>query len=273
MTIGAFRITGTLGAEIRGVDLSKPLSKELAADILAALCEYGVIFFRDQEITPEQHIAFSAQLGPVRRVYPPYLATLEGHPEVTVLKGGKQDSASFWHSDLSSSAEPPMASVLAMKEAPVYGGDTMFADMTAAYEALSDRMKDYLKGLRAVHGGPTTKTIRILVPIDEEPPDSGDSQRSSHPVVCTHPVTGRKILFVNPGFTYHIQGLPAYEADAILDFLFSHQQQVEFQCRWRWKKGDVGIWDNRSVLHHAIYDYGEQERLIYRTNVEGVSPS
>lgn len=272
MELAALPITGTFGAEIRGADLSKPLPKDVAAAILDALHEHHVIFFRDQEITPDQHVAFSAQLGPVRTDYPPYLACLEGHPEVTVLKGGKADSASFWHSDVSGSAEPPMASILAMKEAPVYGGDTMFADTEAAYEALSDRMKIYLEGLRAVHGGPTLQTIRKLVPVGEDPPDSGDPSRFSHPVARTHPVTGRKILFVNPGFTHFIEGVPAKEADALLQFLFDHQQQPEFQCRWRWQKGDIGIWDNRSVLHHAIYDYGDQPRLIHRTTVEGDAP-
>jgi taurine dioxygenase len=271
--IEAHPITSTLGAEIRGLDLSKPLPEDTAAAVLDALFEHRVIFFRGQDITPTQHVAFSAQLGTVFDDYPPYLTTLDGHPEVTVLDGGSGDSASFWHSDVSGSAKPPMASILVMREAPTYGGDTLWGDMTAAYEALSDRMKSYLDGLRAVHGAPTERTMRKLSPpASEEPLDSGDSARVSHPVVRTHPATGRKILFVNPGFTHYILGLPAAEADAILEYLFRHQQQADFQCRWRWQKGDIAIWDNRAVQHYAIGDYGDKPRRLHRTTLEGDAP-
>jgi taurine dioxygenase len=271
--IEALPVTSTLGAEIRGLDLSKPLPEDTASAVLNALFEHRVIFFRGQDITPAQHVAFSAQLGPVFSDFPPYLTTLDGQPEVTVLDGGSADSASFWHSDVSGSTEPPMASILVMREAPRYGGDTLWADMTAAYAALSDRMKSYLEGLRAVHGGPTDRTLRKLSPpTSEEPLDSGDSSRVSHPVVRTHPATGRKILFVNPGFTHYILGLPTAEADAVLEYLFHHQQQADFQCRWRWQQGDIAIWDNRAVHHYAIGDYAGMQRTIHRTTLEGDAP-
>ena len=272
MKLEAFPITGTFGAELRGPDLSKTLDGDLAAAILDALHEYRVIFFRNQDITPAQHVAFSAQLGTVVTDYPAYLSRLEGQPEVTVLDGGASDSASFWHSDVSGSEKPPMASILVMKEAPAYGGDTFFADACAAYDALSDRMKVYLEGLRAVHCiSGADRTLRRLTPIGMDPPEP-EPGRASHPVVRTHSVTRRKILFVNQGNTSHIEGVPAPEGDAVLNHLFEHQHQPEFQLRWRWQMGDIAIWDNRSTQHYAIGDYGDQPRTIHRTTIEGDVP-
>jgi taurine dioxygenase len=272
-------IAGTLGAEITGLDLAKPLDAPNTAAVENALYEHKVIFFRGQDLTPAQHIAFSAQLGPVFTDHPDYLPLLDGHPEIVVLEGQKGGRADVWHSDVTISAKPPMASVLYMKKSPAYGGDTMFADMTAAYDALSGRMKAYLEGLSAMHdlAGTVRSLVRERSVQTQAPagqmPNTMDLPRASHPVIRTHPVTKRKILYVNPTFTAFIEGVAPREADAVLAFLYAHQNQPEFQCRWRWQEGDVAIWDNRATHHYAVADYGDAERTIHRVTLEGEAPA
>lgn len=276
--IEALPIAGTLGAELRGVDCSRKLDAESVDAVLANLYEHKVIFFRGQELTPDQHIGFSAQLAPVFTDHPAYLPLLEGRPEVVVLKGQDGGRANLWHSDVSISPKPPMGSVLYMKQCPAYGGDTMWADMTAAYDGLSDRMKTYLEGLTAVHdlAGTVRNVVRERSQAAKAPagktPDTSALPHAVHPVVRTHPATGRKILYVNPTFTAHIEGVPPAEADAVLAYLFAHQAQPEFQCRWRWQEGDVAIWDNRATHHYAIADYGNEDRVIHRVTLEGEAP-
>ncbi|MEM7409997.1 MAG: TauD/TfdA family dioxygenase [Myxococcota bacterium] len=271
-------ISGALGAELRGLDLSRPLAPEQSSAVLDALYTHKVVFFRGQDLTPEQHVAFSAGLAPVFTDHPAYLPTLDGHREIVVLEGQEGGRANLWHSDVSISPKPPMGSVLYMKQCPESGGDTMWADMTAAYEALSDRMKAYLDGLEAVHdlAGTVRNVVRERSQATKSPtgamPDMSGLPRAIHPVVRTHPATGRKILYVNPTFTAHLEGLPPAEADALLAFLFQHQNQPEFQCRWRWQTGDVAIWDNRATHHYAIADYGDAPRTIHRTTLEGEAP-
>lgn len=272
-------IAGALGAEIRGLDLSQPIDAETAGALLDALHGHKVIFLRGQQLTPEQQIAFSASLGTIFTDHPAYLPTLEGHREIVALDGQEGGRANLWHSDVSISPKPPMGSVLYMKVSPDFGGDTMWADMTAAYDALSPRMKSYLEGLSAVHdlAGTVRNVVRERSQATRSPtsamPDMGALPRAIHPVVRTHPVTGRKILYVNPTFTAHLEGLPAAEADAVLAFLFRHQDQPEFQCRWRWQQGDVAIWDNRATHHYAIADYGDAPRTIHRVTLEGEAPA
>ena len=271
-------VAGALGAELRGIDLQNELDTASVDGVLSALYEHKVIFFRGQSLTPERQIAFSAQLGPVFVDHPGYLPTLEGHPEVVVLNGQEGGRANVWHSDVSISPKPPMGSVLYMKECPSWGGDTMWADMTAAYNALSDRMKVYLDGLHAVHdlAGTVRHLVRERSQATKAPsgkvPSTEALPRAVHPVVRTHPVTGRKILYVNPTFTAHIEELPPAEGDALLAFLYQHQDQPEFQCRWRWQKGDVAIWDNRATQHYAIADYDDEPRTIHRVTLEGEAP-
>jgi len=271
-------VAGTLGAEVRNLDLSQDLPQETTDAIEAALYAHKVLFFRDQELTPAQQIAFSARLGPIFTDHPAYLPTLEGHREVVVLEGQKGGRANLWHSDVSISPKPPMGSVLYMKECPDFGGDTMWADMTAAYDALSDRMKDYLDGLHARHdlAGTVRNVVRERSQATRAPtgaaPDTSQLPYAVHPVVRIHPKTGRKILYVNPTFTAHIEGLPAAEADAILAYLTRHQEQPEFQCRGRWCEGDVAVWDNRATHHYAIADYGDAGRTIHRVTIEGEAP-
>ncbi|MFT5442389.1 MAG: taurine dioxygenase [Myxococcota bacterium] len=273
-------VAGSLGAELRGLDLSQKLDGGTVDTVLAALNEHKVIFFRQQELTPQQQVDFSAQLAPVFTDHPAYLPLLEGHPEVVVLEGQQGGRANLWHTDVSISPRPPMGSVLYMKQSPAFGGDTIWANMAAAYDALSDRMKTYLEGLTAVHD--LAGTVRNVVrerseqakqPGTAAPPNMAELPRASHPVVRTHPVTGKKILYVNPTFTSHIEGLPPAEADQMLAFLFAHQDQPEFQCRWRWQQGDVAIWDNRSTQHYAVADYGDAPRTIHRVTLVGDVPA
>ncbi len=275
----ALPIAGALGAELRGLDLARPLEDSVVGDVLDALYTHKVVFFRDQELTPEQHIDFSARIGSVFTDHPAYLPTLEGHREIVVLEGQEGGRANLWHSDVSISEKPPMGSVLYMKRCPDWGGDTMWADMTAAYEALSDRMKAYLEGLHAVHdlAGTVRTVIRERSQQTRRPtaamPSLEGLPRAIHPVIRTHPATGRKILYVNPTFTSHIEELPPAEGDAVLDFLYRHQDQPEFQCRWHWRTGDVAIWDNRATHHYAIADYGDAPRTIHRVTIEGEAPA
>jgi len=271
-------IAGALGAELRGPDLSRKLDDAAVDAVLASLYEHKVIFFREQQLTPEQQIEFSAQLGAIFTDHPAYLPTLEGHREIVVLDGQGGGRANLWHSDVSISPKPPMGSVLYMKRCPAWGGDTMWADMTAAYDALSDRMKAYLDGLQAVHdlAGTVRSVVRERSQQTKSPtgavPNTDSLPRAIHPVVRTHPVTGHKILYVNPTFTAHLEGLPPAEADALLAFLFQHQEQPEFQCRWRWQQNDLAIWDNRATHHYAIADYGDEPRTIHRVTLEGEAP-
>ena len=274
-------VSGALGAEVRGLDLGLLAEDpgDVSADaILASLYEHKVLFFRDQKLTPEQQIAFSGRLGKIFTDHPAYLPVHPEHRELAVLDGQKGGRANVWHTDVSISNEPPMASVLYMVECPAYGGDTMWSDMTAAYDLLSDRMKAYLDGLVAVHdlNGTVRHIMRERSQQTKAPtgqvPDTSALPRATHPVVRTHPATGRKILYVNPTFTAHIEGVPPAEADAILAFLFEHQDQPELQCRWRWQQGDVAIWDNRATHHYAVADYGDAPRTIHRVTLEGEAP-
>ena len=271
-------VAGACGAELRGFDLSKKLDGGSVDAVLENLYEHKVIFFRGQDLTPDQHVAFSAQLGPVFTDHPAYLPTLDGHPEVVVLSNQYGGRADIWHSDVSISPKPPMGSVLYMTECPEFGGDTMWADMTAAYDALSDRMKAYLEGLSAVHdlAGTVRNVTRERSQNTESPtgemPNTTALPNARHPVIRTHPATGKKILYVNPTFTSHIEGVPPAEADAVLAYLHTHQSQPEFQCRWHWKVGDLAIWDNRATHHYAIADYGDKPRTIHRVTLEGEAP-
>jgi taurine dioxygenase len=272
------RVAGALGAEIHGIDLSRDLDKVTTDSIESALYAHKVIFFRAQSLSPEQQIAFSGRIGPIFTDHPSYLPLHPEHPEMVVLDGQDGGRANVWHSDVSISSKPPMGSVLYMKVCPEWGGDTVFADMARAYDSLSERMKTYLEGLTAYHdlAGTVRHMVRERSQATKAPtgsmPDMTKLPCASHPVVRTHPVTGRKILYVNPTFTSHLEGLPGSEADAVLAFLYQHQNQPELQCRWRWRQGDVAIWDNRATHHYAVADYGDASRVIHRVTLEGEAP-
>ena len=272
---------GSLGAEIHGLDLRKPVDPGVAADIERALCDHLVIFFPEQKLSAEEHVAFSRSIGEVFTDHPAYLPTLDGHPEVVVLAGHAGGRADLWHTDITINPRPPKGSILYMQEAPPYGGDTMWANLYLSYDALSEPMKRYLGELTAVHditgGGGAVRVERsdTTVPAGtefEKKQGAVTLPSAEHPVVRTHPVTGKKCLFVNPTFTSHVKNVSTAESRAILDFLYTHMVQPEFVCRRQWSQGDVGMWDNRCTMHYAIADYGEANRVIHRTTLVGDVP-
>jgi taurine dioxygenase len=269
--ISVHPLTPTIGAEIRGVDLNRELDADTFQKIHDAFLAHQVIFFRDQDLTVERQKAFGARFGEL--AVHPNDPGLEGHPEVMIIHA---DAASArvagerWHSDVSCDEEPPLGSILRIHTLPETGGDTLFASMYAAYEALSDTMKGWLAGLSAVHdGAPYYRSVNARIGRD----DGGRAYpRAAHPVVRTHPASGRKALFVNEMFTTHIVGLPGAESDAVLRMLFAHLQQPRFQCRFRWEPNSVAFWDNRCVQHMAIWDYWPATRSGYRVTVKGDRP-
>ena len=269
-TIEVEPLSPVIGAEIRGVDLSKPLGNQVHAEIHHALMQHLVVFFRDQDIDLDQQKAFGRLFG--RLHVHPTAPSPPGHPEVLVIKADESSKAvagNRWHSDVSCDEEPPMGSILHMRELPPTGGDTMFANMYAAYEALSAPMRQFLAGLKAWHDGAATLGGTLQHQLR-----AGAKQypRALHPVVRTHPETGRKALFVNSGFTTRIEGLGESESRAILDMLFDHVRTPEFQCRFRWREKSLAFWDNRSTQHYALWDYFPQARLGYRVTVCGDRP-
>jgi len=265
-------VTPTVGAEIHGVDLSKPIDDETFAEIHEALLEHCVIFFRDQELDHDTHKAFGRRFGEL--AVHPAIPGPEGHPEILPIHADENSTyiaGERWHSDVSCDARPPLGSILYLHTVPATGGDTMFANMYAAYDALSDRMKSYLEGLTAHHDGAPQYRGRYK---DLGVEDAGKVYPSAdHPVVRRHPETGRKCLFVNPIFTTKINDLPRHESDSVLRMLFEHTQNPDFQVRFRWRPGSVAFWDNRCVQHIAIWDYFPNVRSGYRVTIEGSAPA
>ena len=267
---------GTIGAEISGVDMSAPLGNQLFQEVHDALIENQVIFFRDQDITPAQHVAFARQFGTLQ--VHPLAPKLEEHPEVLVLesKEDKRNAANAWHSDVTFDEEPPLGSILLARVVPERGGDTLWADMYAAYEALSPAMKRYLEGMRAVHQAGGARFEQTFEKDDARAGEVKQDKRAvapaEHPIVRTHPETGRKALYVNSIFTQRIRGVTRKESRAILDYLFDHLQTPEFTCRFHWEQNSVAFWDNRCTQHYAIADYGGSHRLMHRVTVNGDKP-
>ena len=264
-------LTTALGAEIVDVDIRTDADFDA---IKQAFIEHGVIILRDQNITPDEHLVFAERFGPinVNRFFKP----LESHPAIaTLLKEPDQKAAvgEQWHTDHSYDTVPALGSVLHAIELPPFGGDTLFVSMAAAYEALTPSFRSLLDGLYAIHSsrhafGATTK--------QDEAAKTGRlgnqdlaTQDSRHPIVITHPLSGRKGLYVNPGFTLHIEGMSESESAAILGFLYEHCQTPEFQCRIRWNEGDVTMWDNRATWHKALNDYHGHRRYMHRVTIEG----
>jgi alpha-ketoglutarate-dependent taurine dioxygenase len=269
VSIRVDRLTPHVGAEIGGVDLSEPLDERTFKEIHDALIDNGVIFFRDQKLTPEQQKAFGRLFGELH-LHPAAPALLEGHPEILVIHAderSKRVAGEVWHSDVSCDTEPPMGSILYMHELPPVGGDTLFASMYAAYDTLSEPMKRFLEPLTAMHEGEHVYRGRYGVD------DTGKTfPRAEHPVIRTHPVSGRKALFVNSGFTTRIVQLARSESDAVLQFLFRHVETPELHCRFRWRVNSVAFWDNRCVQHHAMWDYYPQRRHGHRVTIRGERP-
>ena len=265
------KLTPAIGAEIFGVDLGKPLGNQQFQEVHDALMENLVIFFRDQQMTHDQHKDFGRRFGKLH-IHPSSTNENSDHPEILVIKAdenSKYVAGEEWHSDVSCDAEPPMGSILYMKELPPDGGgNTLFASMYRAWETLSPAVQRLCEGLTAVHDGAQVYGGRF----GRKPKEGTSFPRNEHPVVRTHPVTGRKALYVNRNFTTHIVGLKKNESDAILEMLYRHCEIPEFQCRFAWQPNSVAFWDNRSAMHHAMWDYFPHKRLGYRVTVAGDKP-
>ena len=269
-TISVDKLTPIIGAEITGVDLSEPLSNRTQDEINRALAENLVIFFRDQHITPQQHLAFGRLFGELH-IHPaaPHEDDEPALMKIHADKDSPRANGEGWHSDVSCDTEPPMGSILYIRQTPPKGGDTLFASMYAAYEALSDRMKAYLDGLTAFHDGADVyRGLYANYGVADKPAYPS----AEHPVVRTHPVTGQKALYVNRGFTRRILGLPRDESDAVLAYLYQHAENPLFQCRFRWSENAIAFWDNRCVQHRAMWDYWPHTRSGSRVTVRGDRP-
>lgn len=263
-------LTPVIGAEVTGVDLAH-LDADGFQTIREAFLAFGVVVFRDQDISLEAQKAFGARFGEL--VVHPNDPGADGHPDVMIIhadEGSKRVAGELWHSDVSCDPMPPMGSILRLHTVPSVGGDTLFSNMCAAYDALSARMQAHLDGLTAIHdGGPYYREVNRLIGRD----DGGRQYPvAEHPAIRTHPETGRKAIFVNRMFTQRIVGLPAAESDAILQFLFAHIERPEFQCRFQWRQHSIAFWDNRCTQHHAIWDYWPHTRSGYRVTIRGDRP-
>jgi taurine dioxygenase len=266
-------LTPTVGAEIEGVDLRQRLSHGEVDAIEEALLAHGVVFFRGQDITPAQQVAFARQMGPVS--IPPFAPKYGTDPELVVLDqvSPKGEGADEWHSDNTFMAEPPMGSILKAVQLPTYGGDTCFASMYAAYDALSNAMKRMLEGMDAVHD--ITRPLRKAIDAGHSEANLAELQRKwppvTHPVVRTHPITGRRALFVNGNSTVRLVGMSPRENEVLLRLLIDHVRDPVFQCRFRWDLHSIAFWDNRSVQHYAVPDYAER-RVMHRVTLAGDRP-
>lgn len=269
-TISLDKLTPIIGAEIHGVDLSRPLPNHQLEEVHRALAENLVIFFRYQDMTPEQHLAFGRSFGELH--IHPAAPHAPGHPELMIIHADENSpraNGEGWHSDVSCDTEPPMGSILYIKTCPPNGGDTLFANMYAAYDALSDRMKTYLEGLTALHDGEDAYRGTYA---NYGVQDKAVYPRAEHPVVRTHPMTGKKALYVNRGFTKRVLGVPRDESEGVLNYLFTHVENPMFQCRFRWRANSVAFWDNRCAQHRAIWDYWPHTRSGFRVTIKGERP-
>jgi taurine dioxygenase len=272
MSVSVRPLTAAVGAEVSGVCLADELTEAEVGAIRAALLDHGVLFFREQPLNDDQHLAFALRFGPLS--VSPLATKYQDRPSVTVLDqvSPRGEGADEWHSDNTFMAKPPMGSILRALQLPSTGGDTCFASMHAAYDGLSPALRDLCDGLTAVHD--ITKPMRKAIAAGHTTLDLDELQRRvppvEHPVVAVHPETGRKALFVNRNSTTHLVGLTERENDVLLPFLLDHVRSPEYQCRFHWAVGSVAFWDNRSVQHYAVADYTER-RVMHRVTIDGPS--
>src|SRR5262245_55148367 len=273
-------LCGAGGAEISGVDASRPLSAEVVAELRRALAEHCAIFLRDQDLTPDQQKTFARHFGPLAST--PFIKPLEGHPEMMRIVREPQEAKKLnfggrWHSDMTFSPEPVLGTCLYARESPAVGGDTVWSNQMLAFEALSPGLQKMLQGLRVMHSakrsyGPQgayadddLKSMRIKA--SEEA-----LKEQAHPCIRTHPETGRKILFVNWVYAIRFEDMTEEESAPLLDFLNRHSQRPEFQIRFRWRHGSLALWDNRSTQHIAVNDYPGYRRVMDRVTIAGDRP-
>jgi alpha-ketoglutarate-dependent taurine dioxygenase len=279
-------LSGAIGAEIRGVDL-RDLDDDTVATIRRVWLDHKVVFFLDQHLTPDEHLAFASRFGEPTEGHP-VIPGLDGHPEIfeidytaardlysTYGDVSTRSHGIHWHTDVTFVKRPPLGSILRAVVVPPSGGDTLFSNQQAAFEALSPSFQAYLSTLTAVHDG----SAQFKGVFDRVGEGQWEGEKlvalepSEHPVVRTHPETGEQALFVNPGFTSHIKGLERAESDALLGFLFDHSVQPEFVVRYHWHAGDIGFWDNRVTQHAVAGDFGDQHRVIQRVTLRGDEPT
>jgi taurine dioxygenase len=269
------RIAGALGAEIHGVDLAVPLDDATIAAIRQALLDHLVIFFRDQELPPDRFLAFARRFGTPSEY--PLIKGIEGHPEIIKVAKLENETVNFggiWHSDTSYLERPSMATFLVAREVPPFGGDTLFANMYLAYESLSEGLRRILDGLTGVNSSTKADATRTREDrIKSDPtPQSRAEFLSEHPVVRTHPETGRKALYVNVAHTVRFAGMTEEESAPLLRFLFQHQTRPEFTCRFSWRVGSLAFWDNRAAQHNPVNDYHGFRRVMHRITLAGDRP-
>ena len=266
-------VSGGVGVEVHNVDIKRGIDVGTFEELRAAFVEHGLIFLRDQDITPDEHIAFAERWGEINinRFFPrldgyDQIATVTKEPDQTTNIGGG------WHTDHSYDHVPAMGSILIARETPPVGGDTLFACMYTAYDTLSDGLKQTLEGMKAVHSsrhifGEQSSYRDTMKDRFSNPEDA--TQDAVHPVVITHPESGRKALYVNPGFTLHFDGWTATESKPLLDYLYAHAVQLEHTTRFQWAPGSIAFWDNRCTWHYALNDYHGTRREMHRITIEG----
>ena len=268
-------IAGAIGAELHGIDLAADLSDDTVAAVRQALLDHLVIFFRGQDLPPARFLALARRFGaPIEY---PFVAGIDGFPEiiaVTKLEHERVNFGGVWHSDTTYLAEPPMGTLLVAREVPPVGGDTLFANQYLAYEALSERMRAMLEGLKGVSNSAKADVTRTR---EDRVKSGGTSQArealvAEHPVVRTHPETGRKALYVNTAHTQRFAGMTEEESAGLLAFLFRHQSRPEFTCRFHWEVGSLAFWDNRCAQHNPINDYHGYRRVMHRITLAGDRP-
>ena len=272
--IAVHPVAGALGAEVRGVDIARPLEDEVIAEIRQAFLDHLVIFLRDQKLTPQAQLAFAQRFG-----QPMEYPQLKGLPEcplvtpVVKLAHERVNFGGVWHSDTSYLARPPMASMLYAVETPPRGGDTLFANQYLAYQTLSEGLHQTLAGLVGVNSSAKADVSKTR---EDRLRDAGAELKvliGEHPVVRTHPETGRKALYLNFGHTARFRGWTEQESAPLLDYLFMHQVKPEFTCRFQWEPGSLAFWDNRCAQHYPVNDYHGFRRVMHRVTLEGDSPS
>lgn len=271
-------VAGAVGAEVSGIDLRAPLDPATTAALRRAFLDHQVLFFRDQPLSDAELIRFGRCFGPLADI-PPHRRLPGGDPHILVVEKTPEDRLNFgseWHSDTTYLDTPTLGSILLAKEVPPVGGDTLFANQYRAYETLSDGMKTMLAGLRAVHTDGRTKRklqLGFVPPTDSMAEDSRfKTVETVHPVVRTHPETGRRCLFVNMIQTERFAGMTIEESRPILRYLYDHSTRPEFTCRFRWRAGSIALWDNRCLQHWALNDYPGHLRLMHRVQIKGDKP-
>jgi len=263
-------LTPSIGAEISGIDLREPVDDATLAALRRTLLDWKVLFFRDQEISRARHIAFARRFGSLE-IHP---LTPKEQPDPEVLRIVHNEdfkgSENIWHSDVTWRPEPSLGSILRAVDVPETGGDTLFADMGAAYDGLPDDLKEKVCGLTAVHD--FLHAFGPIIPAEQHEETRKKHPPQEHPVIRTHPETGRRLIYVNAAFTDHVTGMARAESDALLNFLYTQARVPEYQCRFRWQRNSIAFWDNRICQHYAVSDYWPQRREMERVTICGDRP-